>query len=1360
MARPKEANAHPGAYIRDEILPKGMSVTAAAKVLDVGRPALSNLLNGNAALSPEMAARIERAFGADARGLLDMQAAYDAVTAKAKGVGATAKTYVPPFMQFKANDIQSWASSIKSRTRLAVFLRTLVNSTGIQLTKVDFPGNDDAERPGWDGSIEAGEAMPWIPAGKSGWEFGTNNDPKAKADHDFSKSVDAIPSKAERREMAFVFVTPMRWHGKAAWQQERRNEKQWRDVLVFDASDLEQWLEQSIPAQVWLAGELGVSSEGVAALDDSWKQWQADCEPQLSEMLFNTQVELARSVAIKKFAKPGSDPLIVAADSNEEALAFLHCLFNPEDADLGKYRDRVAVFHEQGALTKLAAKPSDFIAVLASREVEKELAPLKANLRSIVIYPRNATNADADITLEQLGYDAFDKALTAMGCKRDDISRLAQESGRSLTVLRRRMAKLEAIRTPGWASDAKVAASMTPFIFAGSWKAHNEADKTVLSLLAGDVAYDELENVMAGLIVLPESPVWAVSQARGLVSKIDALYAVNRRLTWADIERFLNIAKLVLAEDDPSLDLPEEDRWAAGMYGKTREVSNTLREGVRETLVLLAVHGNTLFQKRLGRDLEFEVGRLVESLLTPLTTRMLEAQADDLPAYAEAAPEVFLHILEEDLLSADPQTLGLLRPASTGTFGRNPRTGLLWALENIAWTSDYLMRVAKMLAQLAQTELNDNLVNKPISSLSAIFRCWMPQTTAPVEKRIAALEYLVRLYPKIAWPICVAQFDGRQSIGMYSYKPRWRTDAHGAGEVVTHGEASKFALRALALAVEWNSHDSKTLGDLVGAIDQLPDEFQELIWSKIKKWNETANEEERAILREKIRVNTFSRRAVKRKKEGQLGYLGREAYQILEPKNLILKHEWLFRKQWVEESLGEMQSGDYDFKKRDQRIEALRLAALKEVLSESGPDGILDLAARGESSSLIGWMLQKIVDDPNELVALVGDILGRGSLESSPTHQTVIAGLLQGLLAAQKTELFTQVIESAKAEELVSMLVQAPFNKATWDFVEALDDASQERYWSAVSPWMSHGEGTDHLQYALEKLVAVARPRAAYRYVHFEQAQLPAKALFRLLEAMASGSEEVDGTYQLDRYDLAETFKILTESGEIPVDQMAGMEFQYIEAFTREDSPITNLEKHIEANPELFVQALVFAFKRSDEGEDPEDLRPENDAVRNHRATAGYRLLEKLRTIPGHDENGELDAKLTEAWVTRVRSSAAELARTKVGDSCLGKLFSHAPVGRDGVWPCEPVREVMEKIGTDSFADGFTMGIYNSRGAVWRGEGGDQERELASKYETWATALEFTYPRVSAILRQMVRSYEHDARWQDNNAAVRRRLRD
>ena len=101
---------HPGKRVRAEVLPVGLSVTEAARLLGVGRPALSNFLNGRASLSPEMAARLASTFGIAQERLMDMQAAYDADQARDASRPAGAKPYVPPFLTFKANDIEQWAS--------------------------------------------------------------------------------------------------------------------------------------------------------------------------------------------------------------------------------------------------------------------------------------------------------------------------------------------------------------------------------------------------------------------------------------------------------------------------------------------------------------------------------------------------------------------------------------------------------------------------------------------------------------------------------------------------------------------------------------------------------------------------------------------------------------------------------------------------------------------------------------------------------------------------------------------------------------------------------------------------------------------------------------------------------------------------------------------------------------------------------------------------------------------------------------------------------------------------------------------------------------------------------------------------
>src|SRR5258707_10788814 len=86
----------PGTRIKAEVIPLGMSVTKAAQLMGIGRPALSNLLNGNAALSADMAARLEKAFKYPLRNLLEMQARHHAAQPNRKQQPARRKPSFRP----------------------------------------------------------------------------------------------------------------------------------------------------------------------------------------------------------------------------------------------------------------------------------------------------------------------------------------------------------------------------------------------------------------------------------------------------------------------------------------------------------------------------------------------------------------------------------------------------------------------------------------------------------------------------------------------------------------------------------------------------------------------------------------------------------------------------------------------------------------------------------------------------------------------------------------------------------------------------------------------------------------------------------------------------------------------------------------------------------------------------------------------------------------------------------------------------------------------------------------------------------------------------------------------------------------
>src|SRR6202162_2109829 len=126
---PMKKPPHPGDLIRTEIIePLGLSVSKAAAILKVRRATLSDLLAGKAALSPEMALRIEKAFGPDMDHLLRMQLAYDVAQTRQHSRDIAIKRYVPG-EQRRREGARGQLSSTAQLSGVAVIQREFPGST-------------------------------------------------------------------------------------------------------------------------------------------------------------------------------------------------------------------------------------------------------------------------------------------------------------------------------------------------------------------------------------------------------------------------------------------------------------------------------------------------------------------------------------------------------------------------------------------------------------------------------------------------------------------------------------------------------------------------------------------------------------------------------------------------------------------------------------------------------------------------------------------------------------------------------------------------------------------------------------------------------------------------------------------------------------------------------------------------------------------------------------------------------------------------------------------------------------------------------------------------------------------------------
>ena len=1317
---------------------------------------MSNFLNGRAALSQEMALRLEQTFGANREALLDLQAEYDRRD-EAIDTPVVVGRHAPTLVPIKALRIEEWADTIAAREELPALLRRLVCSTKDQLVRVDFPAFDNAQRPGWDGEVEASGPTPWIPTGQSGWEFGCSNRPAAKANADFTKRVRAVPP-GERRVRTFVFVTPRNWPEKGQWATEQAALGEWKDVRAYDASDLEQWLEQSAETQVWFSERLGNPIEGFRSPEMCWSNWAHVCEPALSATLFSAVDDDIENFQRWLSTTPERS-YIVSADSADEALAFACHVVREAESDAGEPGAGTLVFDTPESIRRFRATDSvPRIAIIHNSVVEREVGDLYRNCHVIIIRPANDVDVEPDIRLKLPSREGLSDALTSMEINEDRIDRLIRESGRSPAVLRRRLSKVPAIRDPAWAGNPQIARKLFPAALIGAWSKASTADLEIVRRLVRTDDGNEAEDHVMELLNLQDPPLWARGDYRGVVSRIDALFGIARFVTEEALNMFFVEAERVLSESDPALDLPENERWTAAVHGKVRAHSTALRQGIREMLVILAIHGNHLFRNRLNIDLGNRVSLLIRKLLTPLTLDILLSHQEDLPVYAEAAPDSFLKIIEDDLANPNPVVFGLLKPVDASLFEDCPRTGLLWALECLAWK--YPSKVSLILAKMAKICIDDNWAHKPLDSLQAIYRFWIPQTAASLEDRVRGLQQLTDHNPDVGWKICIAQFDIGTLSATPAYRPRWRDEAEGAGHGVSHAQIVEFRNKVFGIILQWPDHDHRTLGDLVERLHGFTDEDQSKIWDLIDAWAVSAADDgTKSELRERIREKMFTRSGKRRSVPEESLARARTAYDLLKPQDPVARNSWLFKDFWIEPSTDGIEgTGEYT-ENHEEMIRALRSSAMGEIWSEHGFQGVIAVLVNCAVPMDVGDALNVHITDSDSRVRFLRQCLSAADLEEE--MDLCIRGFLRSIEEEDRAEILTKAAQDFASDHIARLYRCAPFYQHTWHLVDAFDQIVQDRYWQGVIPDRARFT-EEELSEFVDRMLDAKRPRAAFRYTRFDYSKIETSQLQRLLLGLfAVDTEPAESHHhQLNSHDISDAMREL--NGRVGIDraEMAKLEFMFIQVLSHNEYGIPNLERLLAESPIDFVRILALSFRRKDDGQDPPEWDIANATNRDELASAAYRVLMCMSLIPGTRDDDEIDEAYLSRWIEEARRLSAEHGRDVVGDHYIGQILARGPADESGIKPCQEVSAAIEKVGSEEIASGFLIGILNARGVVSRSheEGGKQERELADMYRNWASLRSSDFPYVGNILESIAEDYDRQAQREDDRMEIEHRL--
>ncbi len=487
----------------------------------------------------------------------------------------------------------------------------------------------------------------------------------------------------------------------------------------------------------------------------------------------------------------------------------------------------------------------------------------------------------------------------------------------------------------------------------GAWNEGNEADLKIVNRLAKEEYATWILKIRQTLHQ-PVSPVnlndgrWRVNERKDLWRNLGG------RVFDDDLNNLAQCAVTVLSERDPQFELPSQERYAASLHGKVLKYSPELRKGLAESLALLGVQPSDLNYCSQNKP-ENTVVLAVREILANADWVLWGSLNDLLPILAEASPDEFLTAVENALQQTPCPFDDLFSQEGTGFTGRNYLTGLLWALETLAWDKGFLVRACVILGELADRDPGGNWANRPANSLTAILHPLLPQTTASTSKRRVALKTLIREVPTVAWKLLLSLLPAQTQISIVTCKPSWRnTIPNDWKEGVSKKEYLEQVSSYAELTVAMASDDMDKLQELISQLDNLPRPALDRILERLSS-EAVINkpEDQRLGLWTRLTMFTQKHRCFSDAKWALSGEMVSRIESItdkLAPQTPLALHRILFSGHdlYLYEETGNLQ---------DQQLEEQRPQAIENILDYGGMDAIMQFVRDVERPSCVGHSL-------------------------------------------------------------------------------------------------------------------------------------------------------------------------------------------------------------------------------------------------------------------------------------------------------------------------------------------------------------------------------------------------------------------
>lgn len=884
---------------------------------------------------------------------------------------------------------------------------------------------------------------------------------------------------------------------------------------------------------------------------------------------------------------------------------------------------------------------------------------------------------------------------------------------------------------PEWAK--KITPEITTALLLGKWT-DCDGDKQTIETLSG-VKYTEFIEKLTEFMN-SETPFVIITNNFG---ENTAYSLADTELAWSFMytkiseqikSSFLSKAKEILSEMDPLFNEPFEKHFLASIKGEKSLYSKQLKNGIAKSLIFLATNGEQLL-----------IDKCIEAVLSTISSLGEWGYISQYStALCEASPEEFLKKLERSVNNAE--FLQLFTYKSENSFtDRHYYVNILWALECLFRNRMYIFRAAELLIKLSKKIDKCPINNSPIDTLSAFFCTWYNITSATADEKISFAETTFERYPHL-WDLFYEKLNSRNHSIMTSRVTFIYRMSDDLKEVTNH-DLYKQNIAFLSMIRKHTCNDSVKWCKLLQLFSNLPEDLLDDMLNQLSDELSSMPDNDKECIKTELRQLIHSHRYF-----SSSGWkMSEKALEKLESfcKNIsfvnqMYEYLYLTLPKYDIPLYDPYPMGD-DRKLNEEKTEIVVKEAFADIKRLNLDISMLVENQKSNYSTDIGQMIAQYysLNTFEEPVFIK-------LLEVAPI--LTIAGYVQQLyngdLDVIKLALRLCTKHNCSKDLYARILAIATPNKSTIEFVLSQPKDIQETYF--CNRTFYGDESFDVLPTIIKKCIEFGAFNNLLRILDSTKDTLPAPKLLEFVEEFPMMLKKNNGNVtSIDSYLIEKILKhakTLIDDDIEKYEKISGVELWFYKSINWDKMLCT---QHLfKTNPSYFAELLKIIFK-TDDG-DGKTLTKKEQAMVSY----WYDFYMHATFCPG-EINGKIDKEILCKWVSHFKELLNLQKQTSLFKSEIGRLFAFSPVGEDGCYPHEHVRELIETYYDDELSSSYSIAEFNKRG-VYTFDAGEGEKRLAELSKENANKIRIKFPKTATLYDIISRNYFKQAKMERERA--------